>query len=148
MRKTKVILIATLAVSLMCFWGCDSNEPCSCVDEVGVAQRELLGSWEFYDEYIYYEYTDYRRETLTFSSDGKFEMKMERYYDDYQETDVNIMRGTYKIASSSTIMVHTTYDDYYEDPTVDEWGVGIFVISNDSAGKFLLLVNRKYYKKY
>ena len=123
----------------------------ACAKDEPEDNNSLIGVWEYKMEawnnhngkYV----TVIHTVTFTFNSDGSYSRVLVGKEDDIVRAQ-NTIAGTYSI-DKDTIITHTTFDDYYENPNVDVHYSFTFKMDRDNKGKYITINidEARYYKQ-
>jgi len=139
--KVKIMLL--LVAITMCFVGCSKDEPEDTNSIIGVWEYKME-SWNTnHGKYL----TVIHTVTFTFNSDGSYSRVLLGIEDDIVRAHYT-SAGTYSI-DKDTIITHTIFDDFYENPNVDIYYSFTFKMGRDEKGKYIMINidDVKYYKQ-
>ena len=142
LSKTAILIAIMCVVALN---SCGDNDPCSCDIEYIDYQKELIGTWEHYEEDDY----RYEIETFKFNNDGSFIYTYNTTYNWGAESNLTV-KGRYEVYSKGVIAMHFTSMEYNNDfAEVDFFEVSTYAITSDNKGSFLIFNEdaNRYYKK-
>ena len=130
MRVKNLKTMLLLAAITMFFVGCSKG------DDEPQNPNPLVGVWQNIHQWGNYGDIYVATATITFNSNRTFIVNVVEE-ENGSVTFQNIMKGTYSIHDKDKVIIHTTFDDYYEgDPNVDKYEIAPFKKFRDVKGEY------------